>query len=51
MSLNEVQVSYDVVNLYLSVPLKEASIVILDLLHQDPDLPKYTKLGISEIKM
>ena len=51
VSPTEVQVSYDVVNLYPSVPLKEATIVILDLLRQDPDLSKYTKLGITEIKM
>ena len=47
---NEIQVSYDVVNLYPSVPLKEAIRVILDLLNKDPDVRKYTKLSIQEIK-
>ena len=39
------------VNLYPSVPLKEATVVILDILNQDPDLERYTKLRISEIKV
>ena len=47
---NEVQVSYDVVNLYPSIPLKEATIVMVDLLNTDPDLQKRTKLKIHEIK-
>ena len=47
---NEVQVSYDVVNLYPSVPLKEATVVILDLLKGDQELKTRTKLKIAEIK-
>ena len=50
ISPTEVQVSYDVVNLYPSVPLREATVVMLDLLNQDPDYRKYTKLTIQEIK-
>ena len=47
---NEVQVSYDVVNLYPSVPIKEATDVIIDLLNKDDEVGKYTKLKINEIK-
>ena len=50
ISPEEVQVSYDVVNLYPSVPLKEATTVILSLLSNDTELKQYTKLNISEIK-
>ena len=50
ISPDEIQVSYDVVNLYPSVPLKEATKVILDLLNEDTDLKRYTKLSIVEIK-
>ena len=42
--------SYDVVNLYPSIPLREATVIMLDLLNQDPDYSKYTKLKIPEIK-
>ena len=44
------QVSYEVVNLYPSVPVKEATDVLVDLLNNDNDLRRYTKLNISEIK-
>ena len=47
---DEIQVSCDVVNIYPSVPLKEATNVILDMLNEDNDLKKYTKLNILEIK-
>ena len=50
ISPTEVQVSFDVVNLYPSVPLKEAIAVMLDLLKQDVDLKKHTKLTIPELK-
>ena len=50
ISPNEVQVSYDVINLYPSVPLQEATTVILDILNNDKDFKKYTKLTINEIK-
>ena len=51
ISSDEVQVSYDVVNLYPSVPLKEATTVILDLLSCDAELKRRTKLNIKEIKL
>ena len=44
VSADEIQVSYDVVNLYPSVPLEEATTVILDL------LKSRTKLTITEIR-
>ena len=50
ISQTEVQVSYDVVNLYPTVPLKKATEVVLDLLKKDDDLKKHTKLTLSEIK-
>ena len=50
ISSNEVQVSYDVVNLYPSIPLKEATNTILDILNNDPDLKNITKLSIRGIK-
>ena len=50
ISPTEVQVSYDVVNLYPSIPLKRATKVIIDLLKQDEDLNRRTKLKIPEIK-
>ena len=50
ISPGEVQVSYDVVNLYPSVPLGEATNVILDLLNGDPDLKNRTKLTLQELK-
>ena len=51
ISTDEVQVSYDVVNRYPSVPLNEATCVILDILNNDTELKQHTKLTISEIKM
>ena len=50
ISPTEVQVSFDVVNLYPSIPLKEATKVILDLLKEDPSHSNYTKLKLNEIK-
>ena len=51
ISPDEVQVSYDVVNLYPSVPVKEAIDVLIDQLNQDRDnLKTITKLKIGEIK-
>ena len=50
ISPTEVQVSYDVVNLYPTVPLKKATDVVLDLLKNDNDFKKYTKLTILEVK-
>ena len=51
ISPEEVQVSYDVVNLYPSVPIKEATNVLIDQLNEDmEDVKMYTKLKIGEIK-
>jgi hypothetical protein len=48
---DEVQVSYDVVNLYPSVPIKESIDVLISQLEKDrEDLKKHTKLRIKEIK-
>ena len=48
---DEVQVSYDVVNLYPSVPIKESIEVLIDQLNQDREnLQRETKLKINEIK-
>ena len=47
---DEIQVSYDVINLYPSIPLKEATTVILDIIKEDPELKANTKLTIMEIK-
>ena len=51
ISPTEIQVSYDVVNLYPSVPLDEATTVILEMLASDVSLKNRTKLHISEIKL
>ena len=51
ISSNEVQVPYDVVNLYPPVSLKEATTFILDLLSRDTELKQNTKLNINEIKL
>ena len=50
ISPTEVQVSYDVVNLYPTVPLQKATDAVLDLLHKDDDLKTRTKLTLSELK-
>ena len=50
IATDEVQVSYDVVNLYPSVPVKEATEVLVDQLNKDKDLKQHTKLTIKEIK-
>ena len=48
---DEVQVSYDVVNLYPSVPIKESIDVLIGQLNQDREnLQSQTKLTINEIK-
>ena len=47
---NEVQVSYDIVNLYLSVPINKALDVLIDQLNNDKDcLIKSTKLCLKNI--
>ncbi|XP_065645651.1 uncharacterized protein LOC136076113 [Hydra vulgaris] len=47
---DEIQVSYDVVNLYPSILLGEATKILLDMLEHFPNLNKLTKLSVSEIK-
>ena len=51
ISPTEVQVSYDVVNLYPSVPINKAITVMIDILNGDPELRERTKLTINEIKI
>ena len=47
---DEVQVSYDVVNLYPSVPLTKAIKIFVDMLNQDEGIKNRTKLRINEIR-
>lgn len=48
---NEIQVSYDAVNLYPSVPIKKATDVIMDILSNDfDDVSKRTKLSLTDIR-
>ena len=51
ISPQEIQVSYDVVNLYPSVPLKEATNVIVEMISKDVELTQKSKLKINEIKL
>lgn len=49
---NEVQVSFDAVNLYPSIPIKKATNTIIDILKTDrDDLRKRTKLTLNDIKV
>ena len=50
ISPTEVQVSFDVVNLYPSVPIDKATTVMIDILNNDHGLRGRTKLTITEIK-
>ena len=47
---DEVQVSYDVVNLYPSVPIEEAIEIIIQMLEADQELKKRTKLTIEDMR-
>ena len=47
---DEIQVSYDVVNLYPSIPIKESNEILLVQLQNDPDFPSNTKLSFADIK-
>ena len=47
----EIQVSYDVVNLYPSVRIQEAIDIIIEMLSKDEELNKRTKLTIPDIKL
>ncbi|XP_057316789.1 uncharacterized protein LOC130657810 [Hydractinia symbiolongicarpus] len=48
---DEVQVSYDVVNLYPSVPVKEAIYVIIEILAADDEKRMRTKLTLEDIRL
>ena len=49
-SPSEIQISFDAVNLYLSVPIDEAVAVIIEILDNDiDDLRKGTKLTVTDI--
>ena len=51
ISPNEIQTSFDVVNLYPSVPIDEAVAVIIEILNNDiDDLRKRTKLTLTDIQ-
>jgi hypothetical protein len=50
ISESEVQVSYDVVNLYPSVPINEAILIMVDTLKSDHSIKQRCKLNINEIK-
>ena len=47
---DEVQVSFDVVNLYPSIPLKEVTLILIDQLNKDDSYKYSTKLTISETR-
>ncbi|XP_066926268.1 uncharacterized protein [Clytia hemisphaerica] len=47
---DEIQVSYDVVNLYPTVPVEEATNIIVQMLENDHDLPNRTKLTVEDIR-
>ena len=47
---DEVQVSFDVVNLYPLIPLKEATLILIDQLNKDDSYKCSTKLTISETR-
>ncbi|XP_057316782.1 uncharacterized protein LOC130657802 [Hydractinia symbiolongicarpus] len=48
---DEVQVSYDVVNLYPSVPVKKAIDVIIEILAADDEIRVRTKLTLEDIRL
>ena len=49
---NEIQVSYDVVALYPSVPIQKAIDAITDILHDDIDhIKERTRLNLADIRM
>ena len=51
ISPNEIQTSFDLVNLYSSVPLDEAAAVIIEILNNDiDDLRKGTKLTLTDMQ-
>ena len=50
ISPSEIQTSFDVISLYLSVPVHEAVAVIIEILNNDiNDLQKRTKLTLTDI--
>ncbi|XP_065678811.1 uncharacterized protein LOC136093634 [Hydra vulgaris] len=50
ISSDEIQISLDVINLYPSIPLKEATEVLISILEVSDNFKKMTKLNIKEIK-
>ena len=50
ISESEVQVSYDVVNMYPSIPIKEAIIIMVVTLNNDHTIKQRCKLTMNEIK-
>ena len=51
IGINEVQVSYDVVALYPSVPIKKAIAAMMDIINADfDDISLQTKLNIDDIQ-
>ena len=51
ISPQEVQISHDIVNLYPSVPLKEARDKTLDMLIKDKEYEQKTKLIVTGIQI
>ena len=47
---NEVQMSFDVVNLYPSILVKEAIYIVTMMLRSDPSLEQRTKLSVDDIR-
>ena len=47
---NEVQVSFDVVNLYPSAPIKEAIDIVAEMLKSDLSLRQRTKLSVDDLR-
>ena len=47
---NEVQVSFDVVNLYPSVPIKKAIDIVAEMLKSDLSLGQRTKLSVDDLR-
>ena len=50
VTADEIQVSFDVVNLYPSIPVKESITVMMQMLSQDIELKNRTKFDLNDIK-
>ena len=46
----EIKVSYDVVNLYPSIPIEQSITIVINQHQEDESLPNRTKLNLNEIK-